>query len=67
MLLGCDCKQEEAAEVLAAYLLRFGRLPADQFEDKALSELACSRQAYALVVAERIVDSLVTKKKGGTP
>jgi hypothetical protein len=62
VLLGCDCKQEEAAEVLAAYLLRFGRLPADKFEDKTLSELARSRRAYALVVAERIVDSLVAKK-----
>lgn len=62
ILLGCDCKQEEAAEVLAAYLLRFARLSADKFEDKALTDLARSRQAYALVIAERIVKSLAVKK-----
>jgi hypothetical protein len=62
VLLGCDCHQEEAAEVLAAYLLRFARLPADKFRSKKLSELARKRQAYALVVAERIVNSIVSSK-----
>lgn len=62
ILLGCDCKQEEAAELLAAYLLRFARLPADTFSSQKLSQLARKRQAYALVVAERIVDSLLARK-----
>lgn len=62
VLLGSDCKQEEAAEVLAAYLLRFARLSADKFDDKDLSELARKRQAYALVVAERIITSLVARQ-----
>jgi hypothetical protein len=61
-LLGCNVTEAEAKIVLATYLIRFARLPADNFKDETLSELARSRQAYALVVAERIVDSLVTKK-----
>jgi len=63
VLIGCDCHQEEAAEVLAAYLLRFARLPPDKFKDEKLSELARKRQAYALVVVELIVDSLVSQKE----
>jgi len=65
VLLGCDCKQEEAAAVLAAYLLRFGRLKPEKFEDAKLTRLAEFRQAYALVIAERIVESLVAKKGTG--
>lgn len=64
VLLGCDCNQEEAGEVLAAYLLRFARLPADNFKNKRMSQLALARRAYALVMAERIVNSFVTKKGG---
>jgi hypothetical protein len=58
VLLGCDCKQEETPAVLAAYLLRFGRLPMDKFPDDALSQMALSKQAYAIVIAERIVNSI---------
>jgi hypothetical protein len=65
VLLSSDCK-DEAAEVLAAYLLRFARLPHEQFADKALTALAESRQAYALVIAERIVGALTAKKSGKT-
>jgi hypothetical protein len=66
VLLGCDCKQEEAAEVLAAYLLRFARLTPEQFDDNDLSELARKRQAYALVVAERIITTFAARKSTGT-
>jgi len=65
VLLGCDCDHEEAAEVLATYLLRFARLPADKFDDATITELARSRQAYALVVAEKLVNSLEARKGAG--
>lgn len=58
VLLGCDCRQEEAAAILAAFLLRFARLPTDTFKDGSLSQLALSRQSYALVIADRIAAKL---------
>lgn len=60
ILFGCDCDDNEAAVVLAAYLLRFARLPVETFEDPRLNVLAIARHAYALVVAERIVNEIPT-------
>jgi hypothetical protein len=69
ILFGCDCHNNEAALVLASYLLRFGRLDLEELSDPKLSkksvrelrDLATSRHAYALVIAERIVDSVVMR------
>jgi len=58
ILFGCDCDDNEAAVVLAAYLLRFARLPVETFDDPKLNDLAVARHAYALVVAERIVNEI---------
>lgn len=57
MLLGYDCHDREAAIVVACHLLRFGRLPIENCPSE-LHDLARSRHAYALVIAERIIDSL---------
>jgi hypothetical protein len=60
ILFGCDCDDYEAEVVLAAYLLRFARLPIEIFDDPKLNDLAFKRHAYALVVAERIVNEIQT-------
>jgi len=57
VLMGYDCHDTEAAIVVACHLLRFGRLPIENCPPK-LSSLAMSRHAYALVIAERIIDKL---------
>jgi len=58
ILFGCDCVEKEAALVLAAYLMRFARLPIEDVSTKRLRKLAAQRHAYALVVAERILKSI---------
>ena len=55
---GCDCGEKEAALVLAAYLVRFARLPIEDLKTKKLRNRASRRHAYALVVAERILNSV---------
>lgn len=60
--LGCDCSVREKSAVLTAYLIRFARLPIEEFEDKGLRKIALDRHAYALVVAGRIVRSLLASK-----
>ncbi len=73
VLLGCECQHNEAAAILAAYLIRFARLGMRQLKDREIGEidmkeLILSRHAYALVVAERIVRAIAGSKvaKGGS-
>jgi len=61
VLLGCDCDKAEAEIVLAAYLVRYARLPIEDLSDEKLKKLAFSRHAYALVIAERIINELCNK------
>jgi hypothetical protein len=61
IFVGCGAEQREASIILAAYLMRFGRLPVEEFSDKNLQKLALLRHSYALVVAERIVRSHLGK------
>jgi hypothetical protein len=78
VLLGCECQHREVAAILAVYLIRFARLAMYQLKDcqvenndrKKLADrkkLILSRHAYALVVAERIVQTIAGSKaaKGG--
>jgi hypothetical protein len=58
VLFGCDCVDKEAALILACYLMRFARLSLETFIDPDTTELARWRHAYALVIAEQIVDSV---------
>jgi hypothetical protein len=56
IILGCNAKEDEAKIVLAAYLLRYARLGLEHLP-ATLKDLAFDRHAYALVVAERIVQT----------
>jgi len=63
ILFGCDCHDNEAAIVIAAFLMRFARLPIETFDDPTLADrklydLAVSRRAYGLFVAEKLVNSI---------
>jgi hypothetical protein len=58
----CQCEAVERKAVLAAYLIRFARKKSEQFENQHLTKLALYRHAYALVVAERIIQSLIDPK-----
>ena len=55
---GCNAGIEEAKIVLAAYFLRFARLEVEDLPDKDIKLLAFDRHAYAVVVAERIVQTI---------
>jgi hypothetical protein len=55
---GCDCDDNESAVVLAAYLMRFARLPIET-EDPKLYNLAVSKRAYGLFVAEQLVTCIL--------
>jgi hypothetical protein len=57
ILLACNGDEDEAKIVLAAYFLRFVRLPIERIDDK-LHVLAQKRHAYALVIADRLSKSL---------
>jgi hypothetical protein len=57
VLLGYDCHDTEAAIVIACHLLRFARLPIENCPPHP-RELAKSRHAYALVIAQRIIEQL---------
>jgi hypothetical protein len=59
VLAGCHCCSNEVEAILACYLMRMARLaPEKVVNDK--DELQFSLHAYALVVAERIIDFIET-------
>ncbi len=60
--LGCNCSMEEKNAVYSAYLIRFARLPIEKFRDKNLNPVALQRHAYALVAAERIIQTYLNHK-----
>jgi len=63
ILFGCDCQDNEAVVVLAAYIMRFARLPIEALDDPALHSLAVSRRAYGLVIAEKLLGSISSLTK----
>jgi hypothetical protein len=64
VLLACEADAEEAKIVLATYLMRYARLDVEGLPTDELRELALWRHAYALVIAERIVNGLGGEAKG---
>src|ERR1035437_10167548 len=55
--VGCDCHKGESEAILATYLMRFARLLRGDYLKRA-SYVRESQHAFALVVAEKIIDSL---------
>lgn len=64
VLLGCEVSVEEAKITLAASLMRFARQDVEFLEEDDAKTLAFDRHAYALVVAERVVNSLTENETG---
>jgi hypothetical protein len=64
VLLACDAEAEEAKIVLATYLMRYARLDMEDLPTDELRDLALWRHAYALVIAERLVNGLGGATKG---
>jgi|GEM_PF-2259272 len=62
VLVGCHCEREEIKVIIATYLMRIARLAPDNYPDKRL-KLEFKYRAYALVIAERIIESLVKQKE----
>lgn len=58
VLLACEASSVEARVVLATYLMRYARLDVEELPNDELRELARWRHAYALVIAERLVNGL---------
>jgi hypothetical protein len=65
VMLGCDCDHLEASSIMVAFLMRFARLSPTSFgarTDRSIKASILNRHAYALVVAERIADSMTKRK-----
>lgn len=56
VLLACEGNPVEAMVVLATNLMRYSRLDVEELPNDELRELARRRHAYALVIAERLVN-----------
>lgn len=63
MALGCDGHKDEYAVTLASELMRISRIPTKASLKKSKDSHATARHAYALVVANRIIQALLVKKK----
>ncbi|WHZ07074.1 MAG: hypothetical protein OJF59_000827 [Cytophagales bacterium] len=63
VLIGCDCAHDEIKVIMACYLMRIARLTPIKRAGKK-EEFEFAYHSYALVVAERIINSLGEKTTG---